>query len=791
MNLTLQEAGKDSDHKIKVVLEPSEAQEVGDIRYNILNLIVSEGKSQIGLLGLGPNVANPITGEVVSATANVWVSNILSDYIEVVKNYIRFHVYPPAWKMKPFSQDVTASLQEQINKKTPKCGDLSLKPLGVTPFIHEKIKNVCTEVSHFIDKQKANKVTYDPENPELQDKEEIKSCARKLAFLPILGIILHEMLHGFAQRHIFSASVDSENFYKNYNEIKKIFGNIVSNKMKKLFGDFPFVEGTNCHPGPPQYSSVMDYMDLYNPVLFVPGKLDIAAFRFIYFDKVDLKQKGGVLKVPSGADRDPKKPQKSILEAADAEGYSKEDLKSYKVLCGGEKIEDSHIIGETNPNQPLCKRFDYGATPLEIVINSILKTNSYLMNERNRYDSASIPPINFQTESDFQNQSKDLYEKWKQYRDELLSQQSKSIEDYSFLNPKHIAGYQQVMEEEQGRSSEFKMYYDIRRPVFDYFKRLVFMPIKHCVYKKKLNTGEGEFHYSAVALENIMTEEKGDYVKYPGDTRERFINCESPVVKTWAKEEKKGELVTEVGFLGGSTEYFLRGKSEDPDDEKSALKIWDKMTDNDSPFLDIVMEPEFGNEYFQEVQAYMLQGMDLNPYIDEEAVQDPDIPQDSSGQIHLSRVLSYKIDEKAPKVSGVIAEDGIFIRRWIILKTAINRLKSQAANRELERRFDSKPRRLIDIGRTAESIENDSDYPFFTQIYEDDYKQEEEKSWQDRAIEILPDGIIDSEYKETSFASFIKDHPATLHNRADGSFIVIPYEDSEDSFPSQLFSAIQ
>ena len=215
--------------------------------------------------------------------------------------------------------------------------------------------------------------------------------------------------------------------------------------MKKIFSeDLNFVGKTKHQPNPPKYSSVMDYMDFHNPILFVPGKLDIAALRFIYFDKVDLKN-GVVLKVPSGADTNPHKPQKSILKAAEAKNYSRENLKNYKILCGGDKIETKDYL-ETNPNQPLCKRFDYGSSPLEIVINSILKTNNYiLMNGRNRYDSDSVL---FRSERHFyylNERLKSLYNKWKQYRDELLSQKRQSIEDYSFLNPKHISQYDDLM----------------------------------------------------------------------------------------------------------------------------------------------------------------------------------------------------------------------------------------------------------------------------------------------------------------------------------------------------------
>ena len=224
LNKAFQEAGRDSDHKIRIVLDSKgDDKEVGDIRYNILNLMVSEGKSSGGLLGLGPNVANPITGEVVSATANVWVSNILGIYINIVRKYIRFQVYPPAWTLQPFSQEVAHSLQETISQSAPQCGDLFLQSSGVTPFLHERIENLCNEVTHFIKKKKKEGLIYDPKNPALQDKDIIKSCAKKLAFLPILGVTLHEMLHGFAQRHVFSASVDTENFYKDDREIRKDF----------------------------------------------------------------------------------------------------------------------------------------------------------------------------------------------------------------------------------------------------------------------------------------------------------------------------------------------------------------------------------------------------------------------------------------------------------------------------------------------------------------------------------------------------------------------------------------
>ena len=770
VNKAFEYAGRDSEHKIKIVLDDkAEDKEVGDIRYNILNLMLTEGKPNRGLLGLGPNVANPITGEVVSATANVWVTNVLNIYTTFVRKHIRFQVYPPAWSLQPFTPKVTNSLKEKIHEKAPQCGDLPFQPLGVTPFIHEKIKDLCPEVTAFIHKQKNSGLTYDPENPPLQDSKIIKSCAKKLAFLPILGVTLHEMLHGFAQRHIFSASVDIENFYQNKEEIEEIFGNLASDKAKELLGDFTYVEGTKCHPQPPQYSSVMDYMSFHNPILFVPGKLDIAALRFIYFDKMDLTN-GEVLEVPSGADSDPENPQKSIGQTVKARSI--ENLKSYKVLCGGEKI-DKDYKEETNPQQPLCKRFDYGDKPLEIVFNSILLFNSYyLTSGRNRYDSErAISPYISGFISSINQRVGDLYQKWEQYRDELLNQKSQNIENYSFLNSEDIEQYQSIIEKEKDQNPDFEMYYDMREPAFNYFKRLLFMPSKHCIYKN-----EGRYH--AKSLAKIMDEKKSDYRKHPQNSKKRWIDCQSPPV-----DREKGELVAEVGFFQEErTKYFLRPKSNQDIDEYSPFAIWPHLMaskgivpasllideNQTSPFLNMIQEPDFGNEYYHEVLSYILEGADLNSYINPYFIKNSKLFQEIAKPNHLSRVLTYKKDkDNTLQISGWLnTGQGIFTRRLSMLDIIVSKLQNHNAQKELDLYLGWELRNLIDVGLAIESIE--SDYPFFNQMNQD----------------------YQSQSSQESLGFFIKNHPASLYDNFKRSFIAIPYTDTADNLPAQLFRRV-
>ena len=734
LNKSLQKAGRDSDYKIKMVLDQSGAdKEIGDIRYNVLNLILSEGETP-EQFRLGRNIVNPLTGEVISAAANVWVNLILENYISIVRRYIRFRVYPPAWKMKPFSKDMVTFIHENVETNNLQCGDLSHEPLGVTPFLHEKINSVCKNVSAFI-KDQQGKGVFHPKDSSLQDEEIVGSCVQKLAREKILQSILHSMLHSLGLEDMKSASADSENFYKT-NEIKKLFGKSASEMT------------TKSHPDLPQYSSVMDYMDFEYPVLPVPGKLDIAALRFIYFDKVDLKQEGGVLKVPSGADRDPKNPQKSILEAADAAGYKKGDFKEYKI-CGWDQ------------KHPLfCQRNDYGVSPLEVVVNGICKHNNYLVSTRNRYDGKKV-----EIEDEFPLSIRASYNKWADYRDDILAEQGKSTFDYSFLNPDHIKEYNQIMESTKD-IPEIKPYYKVRHPVFDYFKRVAFAPAKYCVYKEKSDK-EGEFHYSAVALENIEGKILRQYPENSAKEDEVFMNCESRIVKDWVGENKK--LVTEVGFFGKDRRYFIRpNEKTDSIDEKTAFQ--NQLGSFFNLFYNIVHEePDLGAKYYSEWLAYVMEGIDLNPYIDRDAIRDSDTPRD----ILLKRVLSYEIDTMKMKV---VSFNNLWFFREYGIKLYREKMENNYSNIESLQLFPShfsyRAFSLTDLRDYVESVPahpnlHDSEIPFLIQAYEE-YESREDQQ------------------EDISFSSFIQTHPAVLY-RSDASLFLLPYVDEESNVMAKLF----
>ena len=351
-----QEAGKDSEYKIRVVLcdphkinilcDENEDKELGDIRYNILNMMYSEQGYSAPALGYGPNISNPITGETLSATANVWVHTIVNQYVTLLRRYIRFHVYPPAWKLLPESP-------------------------GVTDFIDSKIKKMCSDVTAFVLFEQEKREVFHPTKSRLDDADITWECAKKMAEVDILNTTLHEMGHGFTYRHVFTGSTDKDNFYKTYEEINRIFGENID------------VESMDGYPDLPQHSTVMDYPHPYFPGMSVPGKYDIAVTKFVYFDQVELEV-GGVLHVPSGEQE-----QKPILEII---GETGDKVKKYKI-CGGKHKSKSE--SDIDSDNPLCTQHDYGVTPKEIVENMIRVHQDYIMTGYKRYDSDKLKLTDF------------------------------------------------------------------------------------------------------------------------------------------------------------------------------------------------------------------------------------------------------------------------------------------------------------------------------------------------------------------------------------------------------------
>ena len=88
---------KGTGKKIRIVLAEEEGnKDLGDLRYNIINLIkTKEAATRKGgiLFGMAPSYAHADTGQIIGTTANVVINNIEGHFLAKVRAYIRYEIY--------------------------------------------------------------------------------------------------------------------------------------------------------------------------------------------------------------------------------------------------------------------------------------------------------------------------------------------------------------------------------------------------------------------------------------------------------------------------------------------------------------------------------------------------------------------------------------------------------------------------------------------------------------------------------------------------------------------------
>ena len=80
-----QQAFKKAGLAINIRLDESKDVQLGDIRYNVINIVKRAGS---GLLGFGPSLIDSDTGEIVSASMNSGTDGFLEQYFGIVRDYI-------------------------------------------------------------------------------------------------------------------------------------------------------------------------------------------------------------------------------------------------------------------------------------------------------------------------------------------------------------------------------------------------------------------------------------------------------------------------------------------------------------------------------------------------------------------------------------------------------------------------------------------------------------------------------------------------------------------------------
>ena len=372
----------------KVILKNGSDKSIGDLRNNFIILVNDPQAS--GVIGYGPTVTNPKTGEILNARTVMYYGTIKKfigrAYDELVEETI-LNAQNAASQESTKSVTETQAVEGTQNVQNATRQDASklLASVDLSSMDNFQLDSSNLSVLSNRNYDYMSSLLGNREDLKLEDvqrkmqlkRKELDLMARDTFFhgsnvnfdgavISALGekikkgeqlklweqlsederseiikllmphvwvpTLVHEFGHNLGLRHNFSGSTDKENYYTSSE--RRALG------MRKEIS----------------YSSIMDYAYRNNNELSLMGKYDIAALRFAYARKVEAKD-GKIINLDETI-------QKTV------ESNESLALKKYQ-YCS-----DEHV--NTNP---LCNRFDEGATFSEVASHYI---NSYNKNYEKR-----------------------------------------------------------------------------------------------------------------------------------------------------------------------------------------------------------------------------------------------------------------------------------------------------------------------------------------------------------------------------------------------------------------------
>ncbi|RLA63056.1 MAG: hypothetical protein DRQ88_07355 [Epsilonproteobacteria bacterium] len=539
---------KQANTGIQIELKAPSGKKPGDLRNNMIVLI--DEPLANGLLGYGPSVTNPRTGEILQAHTNMY-SGVLKSTLRhlwnsmrrlsiersKIKNSKTTVISEPvasgpavdnqmnptiAYKIKGEANALDTLLKENLNHNQ----------LDEKVYLPEKLKEVMKKENSRLNRYAQNNayaleffniaasskkllpgvkgLGTDFHNESVLKKwDHLTRSQKKHAenmILPFIytSTLVHELGHNLGLRHNFSGSVDKKNFY-------------TKEEAQKL----------GLHTSP-SYSSIMDYAGSELNELTKFGKYDIAALRFSMAREIESVD-GQIYKLDSTL---------KSLENVQTKSY---------MYCSDEHAGTS----------AKCNRFDEG-TNLKEIAESLIKRyeNSYdtanLRDDRNSYNIYRMANYISYRYRQF-NQMRALFEEW---------------EKYSFFpSPYHGIGCPAAWKEQLGSiCDELEDRIHATRMIGNLFLKILKTPDHLCALADIKDAKKTVEHRT---LSEIYT--KGVMQK----TRHLVTSCFHPAVK--AAMEKEGKVVRgEVGkFLNSQMDLNpLHPYSSD----RAALGIWaDKL----------------------------------------------------------------------------------------------------------------------------------------------------------------------------------------------------------------------
>ena len=647
-----------SNGKIKVILVESEDKNLGDLRYNLINLL--DRKSYYpgsSLFGVAPSFSNPDTGQTIGSVANVAIHTTVDEFDLKVKKYIQYEIF-------------------RKHKKTDWENDLH----AVSPYLKTQIESQCRgndesnkrgEILHFIDQhitlRDQGKIT--PRSPLGRDlgynednvKDLISNCSKKISRNYILMLLLHEMGHNFGLAHNFKASADKDNYWKSKSDISTVFD---TNSLSLILDENSHLSDDERLP---KSSSVMDYLPLDVLPLTYLGKYDIAALRFIYMGELEKKDDSQPIKITDFSSSLETKIHSGVLEIDNFKRY----MHCSKDLGGSQNWQTKEDL--------LCAKNDYGASILERVQFFIANFRRLLYNGRYHYDTHDREVENLQINGVGNklrpvNLLEPIYKRWIELRNDFLKSQNNPYVDRYKISEHHrhktvietmetidaLDNYKNEIlgcraEVENGLSvsvgnkgvvhqnpsvlsyletidrglteshdiEEYQAFYAIRRPIANFFMELLFLePMKCQVQKTSGFTQYVELEMVRKYLRNPDSnqwDELQNKYAHLSSEEDPFIyieDCYSPAVKDFFKANNL-QVIGQVGLEGFSSfypnEHSIKSKKNDVVNFNGIISQLDNLwifgnppaTSYISRF--IYEEPDFFEEFRIKAEDHILQ----------------------------------------------------------------------------------------------------------------------------------------------------------------------------------------